>query len=91
MRTHTSGPFRNVVGPQVRKYRDFRGWSQATLAVKCQTIGWDITRDIVATIEDRGRWVGDFELAILARVLAIPVTDLIPNRINWTEMGIGDR
>jgi hypothetical protein len=58
------------------------------LAAKCQALGWDITRDIVATIEGRSRWIGDFELVMLARILAVPIADLLPNRVNWEELGL---
>jgi transcriptional regulator with XRE-family HTH domain len=70
---------RNVVGPQVRRIRDFRGWSQSELAAKCQVAGWNVTRDIIATIEGRSRWVGDFEVLLLSRVLSVPVVDLLPS------------
>jgi transcriptional regulator with XRE-family HTH domain len=83
---HTEWRLRNVVGPQVKKYRECRGWSQTTLAAKCHLLGWNVTRDIVATIECRSRWVGDFELVLLARILEVPITELIPDRINWVEL-----
>jgi hypothetical protein len=84
---HTSGKHRNVVGPQVRQFREYRGWTQTTLAAKCQAHGWNVTRDVIATIESRVRWIGDFELVLLSKILAIPVTDLLPTRINWAEVG----
>lgn len=78
--------FKNVVGPQVRKLRDQQGWSQATLAAKCQLAGWDVSRSIVAAIEGRIRWVGDFELMILAKVLRVSPSDLLPKQFNWAEL-----
>ena len=91
VKNHTMTRFRNIVGPQLRKYRDLRGWSQETLAAKCQLAGWDITRDIVATMENRSRWIGDFELVILARVFEVPVIDLLPDRIEWAELAMALR
>lgn len=58
------------------------------MAAKCQLLGWDLTRDIVATIEGRTRWIGDFELVLLARVLDVPVTDLLPDRVIWGEIAL---
>lgn len=78
---------RNIVGPQVQKYRKLKGWTQLDLAAKCHVAGWDITRDVVATIETQVRWIGDLELVLLARVLEVPVTDLLPDRVNWKELG----
>jgi hypothetical protein len=50
-----------------------RGLSQPALAAQCQRMGWDITRDTIAKIEARKRWVGDFELVHLARSLGVPL------------------
>ena len=62
----------------MRALRHDRGWSQATLAAKCQLIGWDVTRDVIAGIELRRRWVADTELLRLAKVFKVKVTDLYP-------------
>lgn len=67
---------RNMVGPQLRRIRSARGLSQPAFAALLQRGGWDISRDIVAKIEDQRRWVSDFEVAFLAEVLKIPVTQL---------------
>lgn len=76
---------KNIVGPQVRRFRDQRGWSQAMLAAKCQLIGWDITRSIVAAIEGRVRWVGDFEMVILAKALRTTPVELLPKQMSLSE------
>lgn len=77
---------KNIVGPKVRETRVRLGWSQQKLAAKCQVAGWDITRSIVAAIEGRVRWVGDFELVLLAHVLHVPLTDLLPARVDWGNL-----
>ncbi|MSU47529.1 MAG: XRE family transcriptional regulator [Opitutus sp.] len=77
---------KNIVGPQVRRCRDKLGWSQGVLAAKCQIAGWDISRSIVAAIEGRVRWVGDFEFVMLAKVLRVPPTELLPKQIDWSEL-----
>ena len=69
---------RNVVGPQIRKLRYARGWSQAKLALKLQLAGWDISRSGVAKIESQLVWVGDYELFYLSEVFQIAVGDLLP-------------
>jgi transcriptional regulator with XRE-family HTH domain len=76
---------KNIVGPQVRRFRNQRGWSQSMLAAKCQLWGWDISRGIIAAIEGRVRWVGDFELIILAKVLRANPIELFPRQIHWQE------
>ncbi len=47
--------------------------------------GWDISRGIVAAIEGRVRWVGDFELVLLAQVLQVDAKELLPVRVSWQE------
>lgn len=72
---------RNLSGPIIRKIRNEKELSQAELARRCQLAGWDISREIVAKIEMRIRWVADFELANLAIVLEVPVASLLPDRL----------
>lgn len=79
---------KNIVGPQVRQLREQRGWSQSALAAKCQMAGWDVSRSIVAAIEGRVRWVGDFELMMLAKVLRTDAVALLPKQMNWGELSL---
>jgi len=88
MRPRRITQHRNVVGRAVQKRRADLGWSQATLAAKCQLAGWDVSRGIVAAIEGRVRWVGDFEVALLAKVLGTSVADLYPQRVDWGKLGL---
>ena len=37
---------KNLIGPQVRRYRARKRWSQQTLAAKLQLRGWSISRDL---------------------------------------------
>ena len=69
----------NIVGPHVGKIRNQKGLSQAALASACQSAGWDVSRETIAKIESGFRWVGDFEVVKLARVLEIPIMDLFPD------------
>lgn len=76
---------KNVVGPQVRRFREQHGWSQSVLAAKCQMAGWDISRGIIAAVEGQVRWVGDFELLWLAKVLRVQTSDLLPKKLDWNQ------
>lgn len=71
---------RNIVGPQIRKIRGEINLTQVALAERCQRFGWDISRDTLAKIEGQTRWVADFELAFLARVLDISLEALFPSQ-----------
>lgn len=70
--------FNNMVGPQIRKLRDARHWTQSRLAVKLQCAGWDITRSTVSKIESRIKCVTDFELEYFIEVLKVERNDLFP-------------
>ncbi len=69
-------PKQNIVGPQVRKLRAARGWSQEELAGQLQRAGWIIMRGTLAKIESQVRCVSDAELMALSRALKVPVERL---------------
>ena len=71
---------RNLVGPEVRRLRVARNFSQPQLAALLQRKGWDATRDTVARIEGQVRWVADFEMVFLAKVLGVPLQELLSRR-----------
>jgi hypothetical protein len=54
------------------------GLSQAAFAAKCQRMGWDISRGIVAGIEGQVRCVTDIEFVQLARALGVALEALLP-------------
>lgn len=71
---------RNNVGPQVRRLRFSRGWSQTDLATKLQIAGLDIDRSGVSKIEARMQFVDDHTLLYLADVLKVELPELFPKR-----------
>ena len=72
----------NFVGPQIRKLRVRRGWSQAKLAMKLQLNGWDIGREVVAQIEAQTHCVKDQHLLFFAHVLKVSLADLFFGKEN---------
>jgi len=68
----------NVVGPQIRKLREQKGWTQDELAVKAQLFGWDTSRLSVTRLENQERRVPDVELFVFAKVLGVSADDLFP-------------
>jgi len=70
---------RNVIGPRLRHVRYEQGLTQEELAAKLQRAGWDISRVSLAFIEAQIRAVEDWELCLLAHVLKISVSDLLPS------------
>ncbi len=68
----------NLIGPQVRKLRAERGWTQKVLAARLQVVGWDVSRESVAKIEARMIWVKDHRLYFLAKVFKVSILELLP-------------
>lgn len=76
-----------MVGPQVRKLRNRRGWTQSVLARKLQLHGWNISIGSLGKLEAQLRRVPDCELMFLAKVLAVEVSDLFPKGARLRELG----
>jgi transcriptional regulator with XRE-family HTH domain len=69
----------NVIGSQVRKLREQKGWNQNQLTVKLQLAGWDTSQGSLSRLENGERRVPDLELFVLADVLDAKLEDLFPN------------
>ncbi len=69
----------NVVGPQVRKLRNQRGWTQPKMVAKCQLAGWDLSRESLAKIESQLRTVPDIEVLKLGKILGVHFSALFPH------------
>jgi transcriptional regulator with XRE-family HTH domain len=77
----------NVVGPQVRRFRVRKRWTQSVLAQKLQLQGWDVSLQSVGKLEAQLRRVPDCELMFLAKVLGVSVTDLFPKGVSLRQLG----
>jgi transcriptional regulator with XRE-family HTH domain len=77
----------NVVGPQVRKFRVRKGWTQSVLARKLQLQGWSISVGSLGKLEAQLRRVPDCELMFLARVLGISIVDFFPRNTALKQLG----
>ncbi len=72
----------NLIGKQVGEERNHLGLTQAALAAKCQLMGWDLSREVLAKIESGVRGITDKEIAIFSDVLGVPVQELLPPRVS---------
>jgi transcriptional regulator with XRE-family HTH domain len=77
----------NVIGPQVGRYRNRKGWTQAVLAQKLQLQGWNVSLGSVGKLEAQLRRVPDCELLFLAKVLGVSVGDLLPKNLPLKQLG----
>jgi len=77
----------NVVGPQVRKFRVRKGWTQSVLAQKLQLQGWSISINSLGKLEAQLRRVPDCELMFLAKSLSVSACDLFPKGVPLKQLG----
>jgi transcriptional regulator with XRE-family HTH domain len=68
----------NIVGSRLKAVRRDLGITQAMLAARCGTLGWDIGENIVTKIETGVRCVTDVELTCIATALKIAPENLLP-------------
>ena len=80
-RIENSGSHLNVIGPQVRRLRKQKGWTQEQLATKLQLCGWDTSRESVMRFENQDRRVPDLEVFVLARVLGVKADEFFPRNL----------
>lgn len=66
----------NVIGKQLRKYREEAGMSYEELAAKLELNGISIHKQSVYDIECNKRTVKDYELFGIAKVLNIDINQL---------------
>jgi len=78
----------NIIGPQVKRFREKRDWSQSKLATRCQLSGFDISTSGIGQIEIGYRMVTDLEMAILSRILEVSTEDFVPDQLPpWKPRG----
>ena len=70
---------KNICGKKVREFRREKGITQDELAARLQVEGVNIERDSISRLEKGTRFVADYELVILAKVLGVKIEDLVSN------------
>ena len=68
---------KNICGARVKKARKNLNISQATLAARLQVLGVNIERDSVSRIEIGTRFVADYELLALSKILGVSLGYLL--------------
>lgn len=69
----------NIVGKQVKKFREERGLSQKLLSEKLETLAIYICRGSISRIEKQVRTVTDIELYGLSKILNKPIESFFEN------------
>lgn len=66
------------MGPQIRRLRCKKGWSQEQLTAKLQLQGWDISRSALTKIENGDQVLCEFQSLYFAHVFRTPIESLWP-------------
>ena len=69
----------NVIGKNIKKYRNIRGFSQRDLSNKLALLGIDIYPSDVSDIENEKLLIKDFEIVAICKVLNISYDELFEN------------
>ena len=77
----------NIIGRQLAILRNKKNISQAKLALLCQKLGWDVSRDVLARIEIQVRAVTDKEIVVLGAALGVAVSELLTPHIARISLG----
>ena len=68
---------KNICGARLKAVRRARGLSQEQLAAKLQLMGIGIERDSVSRMELGTRFIADYELMALCRILDVTPDELL--------------
>ena len=66
----------NICGEKIRVLRKQKHISQAELAARLQVCGIDLDQKAISPIECKKRFIADFELREIARILQISLDEL---------------
>ena len=80
---------RNVIGPNVAKFRYQRNLTQDDLVGKLQLLGCYMTRNMLASIETQRCPVTDKQIEFFAHVLGVKEGDLFPTKRHFSGQVVG--
>lgn len=68
---------KNICGANVERIRKSLGMKQTTLISRMQLLGVDINPSSLSKLEGQTRIATDMELKAIARILAVPMEELV--------------
>lgn len=71
MKIYWDGKAKNIIGSKVKKLRTGQGLTQKELAEKLQLEGYEFSDLTILRIENATRFVPDYEVKALSRVLCV--------------------
>lgn len=72
----------NVIGKNIKKYRELRGLTQRELSNKIALLGIDIYHSDISQIENQKLMLKDFEIIAFCKVLGVTYDQLFENTNN---------
>lgn len=72
----------NVIGRNIKKYRELRGFTQRELSNKIALLGIDIYHSDISQIENQKLLLKDFEIIAFCKVLNVSYEQLFENTNN---------
>lgn len=79
MKTKNLNGNSNIIGHNLKKYRELKGFSQRELANKLSLLGVNILNSDISRIENNTLFVRDYELFAFCKVLNIKPEQLYEN------------
>ena len=77
MKVYWDGKSKNIIGEKIRALRIGKGWTQVHLAELLQLEGFEFSDLTILRIEGGKRFVADYELKVLAKVLEVSYEELL--------------
>lgn len=82
MKIRTFNSKSNVIGKNIRKYRELRGYSQRQLSDKLALIGINIYHSDISDMENLKHHIKDYEILAFCKVLKITRDQLFEDTDN---------
>jgi transcriptional regulator with XRE-family HTH domain len=76
----------NIIGPQLKRLRIWRGLSQSDLSDKLRLLGWKISRDSIGHMEITTKRITDCDLIFFAKALNVKIADFFPTTFSQQEL-----
>lgn len=80
MKRILDGQKQNMVGPRIKQLRLEKGMTQKTLAERLETLAVYVCRGSISRIEEQKRTITDIELAGIAEVLQVDISEFFKKR-----------
>lgn len=83
MKTKNFNGYFNIIGSNIRKYREQKGLSQRQLADKVALLGVTLYNSDISRIENNTLFIRDYEQKAICKVLGITIEQLFEDTDNY--------